>query len=214
MASISIDTLSRDEEEILEEVMNIAFGSASADLGEVIDIRVSLNVPEVRVADIQTITDHFQRFSRDNKDIKIIQQNFWGDFAGRSFLLVSGTAGNDLVCLADEGVSDNDPAACGEMRHNGVLLEIGNILIGACIAKIGELLSTIVTYSPPVLADRNKPFAALVGDFCDAARQTIIIKTTFSFDDRSTNGLLLTVARPESITWMKAALAAFMEDYE
>lgn len=43
------DTLQCDEVEILQEIMNIAFGQAAADLAEVIDIYVELSVPYIKI---------------------------------------------------------------------------------------------------------------------------------------------------------------------
>lgn len=214
MKKITTTDFSRDEKEILEEVMNIAFGSASAELGEVIDIHVSLNAPEVHVTDIQSVPDYFQSIREDNEGIKIIEQNFWGDFAGRSFLVVSVNTGNDLISLAEGTPPGDETMARTEIRHNGVLLEIGNILIGACIGKIGELLTTVVTYSPPFMADADKPFTDLIADFCEPAMRAIVIKTVFAFENKSTTGLLLTITKPASIAWMRHALMNFMESYE
>lgn len=205
--------LSQDEKDILEELMNIAFGSASADLGEVIDIRVALNVPEVQVSDIKSIPEYLDMVNGDDQENHIIEQNFWGDFSGRSFLVFSGGAGNVLVSLAEENPAAKEESFNTGIRYSGVLLEIGNILIGACIGKISELLETIVTYSPPTMVGQNQDFTALLEDFCEPAMKAIIIKTVFSFDDQLTNGVLLTITKPESITWMKDALANFMENY-
>lgn len=209
--------LSQDEKEILEELMNIAFGSASADLGEVIDVRVSLNVPEVQVSDIQSVPDHLRIITEEDgeedKQVKIIEQNFWGDFSGRSFLVISGGAGDDLVRLTEASVPVKDELQPPQIRHEGVLLEIGNIMIGACIGKIGELLETVISYSPPTMVGPDRDFPALLEDFCEPNMRAIIIKTVFSFDEKSTDGLLLTITKPESIAWMKEALTNFMENY-
>ena len=40
---------SEEEKDILQEIMNIAFGNATADLAEVIDIYVLLSVPDIKV---------------------------------------------------------------------------------------------------------------------------------------------------------------------
>jgi chemotaxis protein CheC len=213
MTESTQNDLSQDEKEILEELMNIAFGSASADLGEVIDIRVGLNVPEVQVADINAVPDLLEMISDDRQEIHIIEQNFWGDFSGRSFLAFSGDAGNALVSMADKNPVSKEESFNTGIRYSGVLLETGNILIGACIGKISELLETIVTYSPPIMVGQKQDFTALLEDFCEPDMKAIIIKTVFSFDDQSTSGALLTITKPESITWMKEALANFMENY-
>ena len=41
--------ISDEERDILQEVMNIAFGKASAELAEVIDIYVVLSIPDIKL---------------------------------------------------------------------------------------------------------------------------------------------------------------------
>ncbi|MDY6823286.1 MAG: chemotaxis protein CheC [Thermodesulfobacteriota bacterium] len=213
MNALCTHDFSQDEKEILEEVMNIAFGSASADLGEIIDIHVSLNAPEVQVTAVQSVPDYLQTVRQAHHNIKIIEQNFWGDFTGRSFLAVAGDTENAVAGLIREVTPNRSEEEDFEIRSNSALLEIGNILIGACIGKVGELLSTLVTYSPPTLSDTHKPLSALLSDFCDPSMTALIVRTLFTFTDKPVNGLILTVVSPESIAWMKGALMDFMENY-
>ncbi len=41
--------ISEEERDILQEVMNIAFGKASAELAELIDIYVVLSIPDIKL---------------------------------------------------------------------------------------------------------------------------------------------------------------------
>ena len=43
------NTLTNEELEILQEIMNIAFGRATSDLAEIIDVYIKLSVPYVNV---------------------------------------------------------------------------------------------------------------------------------------------------------------------
>lgn len=193
--------------------MNIAFGSASADLSEVLNLRISLNVPEVLVMDMQSVPNQLKSMVDDNATTDFIEQYFWGDFTGRSFLALSSAEGSPISGLTEISPPEDVQAYNQEHRHSGALLEIGNIMIGACIGKIGELLATVVTYSPPTIVAPDKDITALLKDFSDPTRQAIIIKMVFSFDEQPINGFLLTVTDPESIAWMKEALNNFMENY-
>lgn len=213
MTDLDQNNLTQDEKEILEELMNIAFGSASADLSEVINIRIALNVPEVMVLDIQSVPAHLDAMVKNNADTDIIEQHFWGNFSGRSFLAISSDEGSHIAGLADISPPEDVQLYNPEHRHAGVLLEIGNIMIGACIGKISELLATVVTYSPPTMVARDKDVTSLLKDFCEPSMKAIIIKTIFSFDEQAINGFLLTVTSPESISWLKDALNNFMENY-
>jgi len=205
--------ISQDEKEILEELMNIAFGSASAELGEVLDIHVHLNVPEIKILSIETVPDYLDQAKTADTGIDIIEQNFWGDFTGRSFLSISNCDSEDLLHLIDPTAPEDDYDTQDlEIKHRGVLLEIANIMIGACIGKIAEMLETIVTYSPPILTGRDLQY--LLHESYDQSMKAIVLKTVFSFENKAINGFLLTITSPASIAWIKTALANFMENYE
>lgn len=213
MTELTSNDLTQDEKDILEELMNIAFGSASADLSEVINMRIALNVPEIMVLDMKSVPAQLTAMIEDRADTDIIEQNFWGDFSGRSFLAISSGEGSYIASLADISPPEDIQLYNPEHRHTGVFLEIGNIMIGACIGKISELLATVVTYSPPTMVSQDKDVASLLTNFADPSMKAIIIKTVFSFDEQAINGFLLTITNPESISWLKEALNNFMENY-
>jgi len=74
--------ISKDEASILEEVMNIAFGKASSDLAELIDIRILLNVPNVEMLKAEGLLQRIKEETKEYGAISIIEQNFWGKYNG------------------------------------------------------------------------------------------------------------------------------------
>ncbi len=208
------ESITTDEKEILEELMNIAFGSASAELGEVIDIRVSLNVPEIYIINAENVPDFLEEAIENDEKPRIVEQNFWGDFLGKCFLVLSTGNEEDIITLTGRELTEEEKVPpYAEIKHNGILLEIGNILIGACIGKISEMLNTVVTYSEPAIKSQNSNFHTLLPDFEEPAMGAILLKTVFSFDEKDIDGFLLVITSPGSITWLKTAIAKFMENY-
>ncbi len=203
-----------EEIEVLQELMNIAFGNATADLAEVIDIYVVLNVPEINMVNAGDLPTHLKSAIDARSESGIVQQKFWGDFNGSGLLVFPRGGGKDLLNLLDENKStyyENTPIATLE---KGVFLEVANILIGACVGKFSELLETFVTYSPPQFVHGDsEEFKLLINHF-DSTQTAIIMKTVFQFDKKNITGLLLLITNEESIGWLRSALKEFMEDYE
>jgi len=94
------------------------------------------------------------------------------------------------------------------------LMEIGNILIGACVGKLAELLKDSVTYSPPRVVTENTPNDAIPASLFDPSASAIVLKTVFSFEERNVNGFLFLVTSHDSILWLKKSLITFMEQFE
>ena len=112
---------------ILAEVMNIAFGKASADLARVIDIRIVLSVPHVEIIKADQLLPRITEEAGGYEAISVIEQNFWGKFKGSALLVFPAEASRGLVSLFDDEAPDAGPLS--PRLEKEALLEVGNILI-------------------------------------------------------------------------------------
>lgn len=202
-----------DETELLQEIMNIAFGKAAADLAEVIDIFVVLSVPDVRVLASEELGAYLLESLADLKRISLVEQEFWGEFKGSSYLILPTSAARELVALLENAVEAEPGYLSTEMLERETLMEVGNILAGACVGKLAELLGAVVTYSPPqVEMDTLKREALPMGMF-PADASAIILKTLFRFSGRNVEGFLFLLLGQDSFSWLRKALADFLGRY-
>ena len=208
------DIFSEEEKEILQEIMNIAFGNATADLAGVIDIYVVLSVPKIQVINIGNLPEYMRTTLNASGSSRIVDQRFWGDFNGSGFLVFPTSAGDDLISLLEDRSIEDYGSKPKEIIEREVLTEIGNILIGACVGKMSELLNTFVTYSPPrVVMEDDGEYEQLIEQF-DPDQPAIVMKTVFKFKQKDVNGFLLIMTNQESIGWLRKSLNEFMESYE
>ena len=206
--------ITEEETDILQEIMNIAFGKAAADLAEIINIFVQLSVPMIALVKAVDLPDYLKHEMKSGQRISIIEQNFWGEFKGSAFLVFQSGAGKELISLLGSDLDSSFEAESVEVLERETLMEVGNILIGACVGKVAELLQDVVTYSPPRVIVENNPNDAIPQSLFDPSYTAIVLKTLFCFNERDVNGLLFLVTSQESIGWLKQALSAFMEQYE
>jgi chemotaxis protein CheC len=210
--SPSVHTFSRDEAAILQEVMNIAFGKASADLARVIDIRIELSVPQVELMTADGLLPRIKEETKVYDALSIIEQNFWGKFSGSALLAFPSTAKKGLITLFDEEGEEDSP-----LLEKETLLEVGNILIGACVGKVAELLGDMVSFSPPRLNPHvviNNLAQEAVSQQLDGADKTaVLMKTVFHFEDKDISGFLFLVANQDSMAWLQTALNNFMAKF-
>jgi chemotaxis protein CheC len=205
--------ITEEETDILQEIMNIAFGKAAADLGEIINIYVKLSVPKIALLRAAELPAYLRSEVDGAERINIIEQNFWGHFKGSAFLVFRTGAGKELISLLGSGEETAFEDSI-EVLERETLMEVGNILIGACVGKVAELLQDVVTYSPPRVIVENNPHDAIPESLFDPSYSAIVLKTVFCFNERDVSGLLFLVTSQESIGWLKQALVAFLEQYE
>ncbi len=205
--------ISGEEREILQEIMNIAFGKAAADLAEVIDIYVELSVPYIQVIKATELPVYLRNEIKEYKNVSIVEQKFWGDFNGDALLIFPSGAGKELITLLDpdkELTYESDPIDALESES---LMEIGNILIGACVGKIVELLKDAVTYTPPRVIIEDSPLETITHNQLSQGKSVILLKTVFQFKERDVNGFLFIITSHDCIDWLKRALHQFLEQY-
>ena len=207
--------ISDEERDILQEVMNIAFGKASAELAEVIDIYVVLSIPDIRLMETAEVPGYIESEINDFNNISVIKQSYTGKFHGTALLFFPGGAGKKLFSLFDNGTA----AAPGSEGNSVVLeketlLEVGNILIGASVSKVAELLDDVVSFRPPRIIVESRPGEIVDWDLAEPEGPAILMHTVFSFDKRDINGLLFLVPSYKSFEWLKKALHAFLQQYE
>ena len=202
------------ELDILQEVMNIAFGKASADLAEVIDIYVVLSIPDIKLLHTAEVPRYIESEIKNLETISIIKQSYTGKFHGTALLLFPGGAGKKLFSLFDNGsTSVSESEDLSVVLEKETLLEVGNILIGASVSKVAELLDDVVSYRPPRIVIESKPGDIVDWDLAEPEGPAILMRTVFSFDNRDISGLLFLIPSYKSFEWLKKSLHAFLEQY-
>ncbi len=207
--------LTEEEVSILQEIMNISFGQSAADLADVIDTAVVLSVPFIEILDVPELPDYIRSHVKDYKNINIVEQKFWGKFRGDALLIFSSGAGKELMSLLQNdnknALDSTDPF---DILERETLMEVGNILIGACVGKLSELLRDVVTYTPPLVMVEKDYREAISNGHYDEEKTAIILKTDFCFDEGDVSGFLFLVTNNDSVRWLKEALKTFIEQYE
>ncbi|MBI4687895.1 MAG: chemotaxis protein CheC [Nitrospirae bacterium] len=207
-------TLTEEEREILQELMNIAFGKSAADLADVINTHVELRIPDIKLMPISELPAYVQEKIKGYTNIDMVEQSFYGRFKGDAVLVFSQGAGRGLISLLqndEHEALESDPI---DILETETLMEAGNILISACVGKFAEMLKDVVTYAPPMVVF-NKHYSEAISlnhDKKDMA--AIVMKTDFTFTKGDVSGFLFLITAQESIKWLKEALQSFMEQYE
>jgi chemotaxis protein CheC len=93
------------------------------------------------------------------------------------------------------------------------LMEVGNIVISACVGKLAELLGTAVRYTPPSATMDRAPASAIPPDLFDPGQSAVVLQTRLCFRDHDLRGFMSLVNSGGSIRWLRTALDRFMAQY-
>lgn len=205
--------ITAEETDILQEIMNIAFGRAAADLAECIDIFVLLSTPDIKLLQASDLPAYVSSELQAFDKVSVVEQNFWGKFKGSAFLFFPSGAGRRMVSLFDGGDKFLESEPIHELEKE-TFLEIGNILIGACIGKIAELLGDVSTYSPPRVLVEKSQHDIVSNSLIAPDNVAIVLRTVFEFNEKNISGYLFIVTKQESFAWLKSALNKYVEQFE
>lgn len=207
--------LSPLEKDVLQEIMNIAFGQAAADLSDVIDLYVTLTVPHIDLLGFDEILPVIFQDISNRQDMSMVKQSFSGRFSGSSVLILPHGEGKKLLKMFDEqaGLS----AGLGydiDTLERETLIEISNIIMGACISKIAQLLGDVVSYSPPRYYAYDQIDKTLAEAFADKGSFAIFFKTVFHLQDFDASGFLFLICDLAAMEWLKKAIEDYLKQYE
>jgi len=206
----SESSFSEIELDALGEVMNISFGAASADLAEVMDIFINLKIPYVKAIKVLALPSYIRDEINDFENCSVIEQKYHGDINGVALLIFPYGAEKELVSYFQQ--PDNIRYESDEFieLEREVLMEIGNILIGACIGKLCELIKSRITYFPPDIIKGKDLENLFIHSNLDDGDLSITLKTHFNFEDRKIEGNMFLLNNKESIPNLKKALSVFL----
>ncbi len=182
-------TLSERQADALSESINIAFGRAGASLSQLTGHRVTLDVPLVKVTQIQDLSSALEQVI--SGDIATIHQIFTGPVAGDALLVLSQESAAHLVDLLLRGDGQAEQL---DTSSREVLTEVGNILLNACIGVFGNLLKVHVNFSVPrlQLAALDVLLRSLViGQ--EELRYALVVYTSFNLREAEIGGYLVLV---------------------
>lgn len=137
----TLAALTEDQRDALQELMNIAMGQAAERLALLTDTMVTLSVPFIhpliREQNHLLIPEHLRR-----SFMIVTRQSFLGELRGEVFVCFGTTGADKLAELL--GYKGG-----GLAQQHELMLDVTNILTGACISGLARQVATQVSYDAP-----------------------------------------------------------------
>ncbi|MGM0519178.1 MAG: chemotaxis protein CheX [Campylobacterota bacterium] len=199
--------LNEDERDCLQELMNIAYGSASSAIADIIDAFATLAIPNIKIINVKDLKNYLNSQLTKTQHF-VASQLINGDFNGENLFIIDKNSALNLSKefelvhegeLSDEEVGD-------------IVLEITNILSSATISSLIEEMHSYASFAPPsisLIQNANE----LEDNLEECYEQVIIISTKLNFEEQNIYGHLLMLASDESINYIKTALNKLLEEY-
>jgi chemotaxis protein CheC len=200
--------INEELQEVLSELINIAFGSATATIADLFDNFATLHIPDISFIALADL-DQFILKDFNYQEIYTSTQQFKGRFQGEIVFAMDKDSAQNMQRII---FAEDDPEVDGSQNVDELkqsILEIANILGSSCIGKLAELLSTNVTFAPPSIEFSQN----LIKDCANMSyNHVIVISTVLDFKDIEFLGKLFIMFTDEMFAWLEPALEEYMEN--
>ncbi|MBU2979686.1 chemotaxis protein CheC [Alteromonas sp. C1M14] len=142
----SVITLSEDQRDALQELMNISMGQAANSLAHLIETQIGISIPKISSV---TPSELFTMIKQSN-DGFYTRQSFLGDIQGEVMSVVSHHGLTEVASLLEY------EAPLSQADTEETILELSNILAGACLAGLSSQLELVTNLNMPTLFSPNK----------------------------------------------------------
>lgn len=190
MADVDQDELDALRKDALQEIFNISMGQAADSLASLVNDRVHLSVPQMHWVDKAEVGNLRNAMKRVPKGT-IICQPFSGFLKGE--ILVCYEKGTNFDVISE---SLAYPKEDTRRWQNELLLEITNILGGACLRGVAEQLNIRITFAPPVMLDRNNEVTTILLNPAAIWHKALMMEIGFSVQSMSMTSDIL-ICMPE-----------------
>jgi len=204
--------LTEDQRDCLQEVVNVAMGQAGDSLARFLEVFIHLSVPRIRLVAKEDLGTELEGLVGGvGSKVSGVSQGFYHiedgkGIRGEAIVVFNDTSFKELADLLayDEELTD--------AAEKELLMDVTNVLNGACLNGIGEQIETELAYSPPTILGQHVPISDLLEHEKLSWGHALLVEISYTLEDRSFNCTMFLLMPGESILVMKEELDKLLED--
>ena len=189
--------LSNIQKDTITEIVNVGVGKGSATLSQMLNDEVVLSIPSTELVDFAKVLVKLPNITDEN--VHAVVMRFDGEYSGLASLILPVHSATQLSAHLI-----HMPADAEEVIElvDGIMIELGNILINAIMGSFGNLLPRPFDYQIPT------GFEGSLHDLfhhIDQSRydKVLLCQTHFSIQDKDIQGDILIMYETDSFEKMK-----------
>jgi chemotaxis protein CheC len=201
---VSPGLLSEEQRDALQEITNVGMGQAAASIAAILGEFVQLSVPRILILRPALIGPALARMVGPGP-VSAVRQGFHGELRGEVLIIYGADHCRELA-----GLMGYD-TALDEATERELLLDVSNVLAGACLGGIAAQLKTEIGFSPPSLMADRAPVSELLSGAAIATPCALFVEVNFRLERRAFASHLVLLMPEEELLVIRAALDRFLE---
>ncbi len=181
--------LTNRQKDAIAEVINISFSRAAKSLSELTGSRVIISVPEVDLVEVHKLEVTLKNTIKD--EITSVHQIFHCSISGDALLIFDRESSKNLVntLLKEEDYIEDLTESMKE-----VIIEVGNIVLSACLSMFGNLLKVQLKFTVPKITLNSLSHMIQTFEISESEiKYALIVFIEFLAEGKNIRGILILV---------------------
>ncbi len=184
----------------VQEISNVAMGRAGDVLARFLDVFVELPIPKVNHIELTELHMALQ-FSAQDETVSSVCQGFIGSgLSGEALLIFNDSSFKNIASLMKYGGKIN------EKIELELLMDIANILVGACLQGISDQLDINLSQGHPIVLGQHLKVKDLINNSVKNWDKALSIEINYRIENKGINCDLLLLFTESCVAPLKNIL--------
>jgi len=198
-------TLSPDLRDCYQEVANVAMGRAGDLLARLLDVFVELPIPNVNFIEVSELRMALKDVEANESTSGICQGFISAGISGEALLILNDSSFKDVASLMNYQYEED------EGTELELLMDLANVLIGACLKGISEQLDIDFSQGHPVVLGQHRKISELIANNASKWKKTLAIEISYSIENYPIKCDLLLLFTEQSMIALNNKLTYLLE---
>ncbi|KGJ96162.1 response regulator [Colwellia psychrerythraea] len=198
-------TLSADMRDCYQEIANVAMGRAGDLLARLLNVFVELPIPNVNFIEVSEIRMALKDIENHESTSGVCQGFISAGISGEALLILNDSSFKDVASLMNYQY-DADMGTELEL-----LMDLANVLIGACLKGVSEQLDIQFSQGHPEVLGQHRKISDLIANNASKWRKTLAIEISYSIENYPIKCDLLLLFTEKSMETLNNKLAYLID---
>ncbi len=198
-------TLSAELRDCYQEVANVAMGRAGDLLARLLNVFVQLPIPNVNFIEVSELSMALEAVEVSESTSGVCQGFISAGISGEALLILNDSSFKDVASLMNYQYEED------ESTELELLMDLANVLIGACLKGISEQLDMAFSQGHPVVLGQHRKISELIANNSSKWKKTLAIEISYSIENYPIKCDLLLLFTEQSMKAMNNKLSYLLD---
>ncbi|WP_441002194.1 response regulator [Pseudocolwellia agarivorans] len=200
-----IDFIESDLRDCYQEIANVAMGRAGDLLARLLNVFVLLPIPNVNLIEVSELSMALSAVEVNESTSGICQGFIGAGISGEALLILNDSSFKDIAKLM------NYTQELDENSELELLMDMANVLIGACLSGVSEQLDMNFSQGHPVVLGQHRKISELIATNSSRWRRTLAIEISYNIENYPIKCDLLLLFTEESMKTLNNKISYLLD---